>query len=291
MDEGFAFGAPLRSIEQRRGSRTLAIALSHIEIELLPTLYDVLAKIGPVPRLDILFYCRGGATSAARRMMQLLRSFAGHLTFIVPDRCESSGTMALLAADEIIAGPVAVFSPCDPHLQTDGSESDRPLSISSEEVRLHSEMAQNWFGVPATEARAQAFAALSAAIFPTALTAFFRSDRESAAICEEMLAPRTADQDARQAIIDALLHGSYCHSFALSRDDLARIGLPVARDSETEADAWSTMRVLRDHIGGGARDSEADSWLDCIVATRDGAMVRERRPAMPRPVWRELGVT
>lgn len=85
----------LADIAARRVNPLLLFATSHLDLELLPMLYDTLVAVEKSERLDVLFFCRGGNVNAARRIGILLREFAGRLTFIVPDRCESSGTITL----------------------------------------------------------------------------------------------------------------------------------------------------------------------------------------------------
>lgn len=281
-------GHLIEEIEQRRRSRLLVFAASNLEIELLPALYDSLREIGSAERLDVLFYCRGGAVTAARRVALLLHQFTGHLSFLIPDRCESSGTIATLAAHEIVAGPAAIFSPVDPRLQAPlGADGDHPLAISAQDVRLFGRMSRDWFGVADEAAGAKAMALLCESIFPTTLTAFYRATLEVEAVCLELLslpAPQGADE-AKRGIVDRLLFGHHSHGFALSREDLRDLGLPVRDDGETEDLAWEIARHLRAGVGGGARASVDDEWIDGLLATRDGARRRRCSPDGLAPVW------
>ncbi len=268
----------------------LVFAASHLELELLPELYDTLRGLGRPARLDVVFYCKGGVVNAARRIALMLHEFTGHLTFIVPHRCESSGTITALAAREIIAGPVAVFSPIDPQLQASVSaQAEGPLSISSEDVRLFSQMARDWFGMEEADAKRQAMSVLFENIFPTTLTSFYRSILEARSICAELLSLHMAHEpEARRAgIADQLLFGHHSHTYALSRDDMAALGLPIRRDEPAEELAWEIARVLRGTLGGGVRRSEEDDWFDAIFATRAGVRRRRRGLGGLEPVWEE----
>ncbi len=163
----------IAELEALRGSTVLVFAASHLELDLLPELYDTLRGLGRPERLDVVFYCKGGVVNAARRIALLLHEHTGHLAFIVPHRCESAGTITALAAREIVAGPVAVFSPVDPQLQAPPSApGEGPSAISSEDVRLFGQMARDWFGLEEGEAKQQAMSVLFQNIFPTTLTAF-----------------------------------------------------------------------------------------------------------------------
>jgi hypothetical protein len=280
--------AHLEEIERRRGSRVLVLAASHLDSELLPALYDSLREIGPTPRLDLLIHCRGGAVSAVRAIALLLHQFTGRLSFIVPDRCLSSGTIAALAAHEIVAGPAALFSPVDPLLQgPPGSGEDGPSTISAQDVRLFGEMSRAWFGLGEEEARLKALAVLCDSVFPTALTSFYRSTLEVEAVCLELLSIHMESEETKRRIVDSLLYGHHSHGFALMRSDLARLGLPVAGDTAVEDSAWEVARVLRDTVGGGAREAPEDDWVDALLATSAGLRRRRRSPHGMNPAWEE----
>lgn len=277
---------PIAAIERRRDSRVLVLAASNLELDALPVLFDTLRRIGPTPRLDVVFHCRGGAVTAARRIGLLLDQATERLTFIVPHHCQSAGTITVLAAREVIAGPVAIFSPIDPQLQAE-SGGGGPGAVSAEDIRLFADMARDWFGLPADQANAQALATLGAAIFPTTLTAFHRAILETRAIGEELLALHMADApaEARTRIVERLLHGFHSHGYPITREDLAGLGLPIAGDAATEDDAWAIAREIRASIGGGVRRTVEDDWVDTLIATREGMWSRRRARAALEPTW------
>lgn len=51
--------ALIEQIETVRNSRVLVFAASHLEREILPTLYDVLKDMGRCERLDVVAYIKG----------------------------------------------------------------------------------------------------------------------------------------------------------------------------------------------------------------------------------------
>lgn len=284
----------IEKIEKRRDSRVLVFAASNLEIEFLPPLYDVLRQIGPAKRLDVLVYIRGGVVNAARRIALLLHQFTDRLAFIVPDRCESAGTIAALAAHEIVAGPVAIFSPVDPLLQgPPASAEERPLAISAEDVRLFGEMGRQWFGLEEREARLKALEVLCENIFPTTLTSFYRSTLEVEAVCSELLSLHMPDSDAalKARIVEGLLFGRHSHSFALTREEMRDLGLPLIGDPATEDPAWEVAAELRRSIGGGARATPEDDWIDAMLATREGSRRRRRSPSEMGPSWEAGEIT
>lgn len=282
----------LQQIEERRGSRAIILAASNLEIELLPPLYDMLRQLGPSERLDVVLYCRGGIVNGARRIALMLREFSERLAFIVPDRCESAGTIMALAAEEIVAGPAAVFSPVDPMLGAEGAAEGAPRAISAEDIRLFARMAQDWFGLEETDARQRALAIFCDNVFPTTLASFHRSTLEVRAICEELLSlhlPADAGE-AKSRIIEGLMFGHHSHSFALSGGGLAKLGLAVRSDPAIEDSAWRIAGMLRGAIGAGCRSTERDDWIDALIADRSGGVRRRRSPATLAPIWEAVEV-
>jgi hypothetical protein len=277
----------LETIERARGSRVLVVAATNLDLDLLPVLHERLGDIAQAGRLDVLLYCRGGQIGAARRIAMLLHDFAGRLSFIVPDRCESAGTLLALAGIEILASPVAVFSPVDPQLQTTAAGDSGPGAIAAEDVRLFGEMAERWFGIASEEAGANALSMLSASIFPTTLAAFYRATLEVEGICAELLALGIPDSpaEARAAIGAALIRGHHSHGFPLAPSDLAAIGLPVQGDAAIATPAMAIARALRGSVGASARRSEEEGWTDALFATVQGWSERRRLPGAPGPDW------
>ena len=278
----------LRALELARDSRAIVLAASHLDMELLPALYELCQGIGRVPRLDVVLHGRGGIVNAARRIALVLRQHARHLSFIVPFHCESAATLLTLGADEIIAGDLALFSPIDPQL--DGAEGG---ALSSLDIKRFGDMARQWFGVDASEARQQSLALLCGSIFPPSLTAFYRTTLELAQIGEELLAWQLPDatQEARRAIVEQLVNGYHSHNYALTREELAGLGLTMARDAQAERLGWLISTQLQASIGGALRSAPDQPWNDALLASRDGVQLRCQRPGGFAPLWSTAGQT
>lgn len=278
----------LRALELARDSRAIVLAASHLDMELLPALYELCQGIGRVRRLDVVLHGRGGIVNAARRIALVLRQHARHLSFIVPFHCESAATLLALGADEIIAGDLALFSPIDPQL--DGAEGG---ALSSLDIKRFGDMARQWFGVDASEARQQSLSLLCGSIFPPSLTAFYRTTLELAQIGEELLAWQLPDakQEARRAIVEQLVNGYHSHNYALTREELAGLGLTMARDAQAERLGWLISTQLQASIGGALRSAPDQPWNDALLASRDGVQLRCQRPGGFAPLWSTAGQT
>lgn len=281
--------AQIETMERKRESTVLVLAATNLEMDILPALYEALREPGNTGPLDVVLYCRGGIVNAARRIALLLHEFSSRICFIVPFCCESSGTILALAGHEIIAGPMASFSPVDPHLQTDHQQKSggQPDAISVEDIRLFAKMAQEWFGMPEAEAGCQALSAMCASIFPTALTSFYRAMHETRGVCRELLALSMNDrsEEIRSGIVDRLLCGYHSHTFSLTQQDLHLLGLPAQRDARIESIAWDIASELRQSLGGGVRRSEEDDWTNTIIATRSATRRQRYSPGPFAPRW------
>ena len=282
----------VRQLERERDSKVLVLAASMLEVDFLPQLYELLLEdFENSSRLDVVLYGRGGEINAARRIALLLHQFTDHLSFLVPYHCQSSYTVLTLAGHEVIAGDLATFSPIDPRLNTvDATEGTDVLD--SENVRQFMDMCKRWFDldIRQEEIRMQLLASVASSIFPTTLTALYRSTLELQSIANELLAFQLPDQSAshRSDIVNQLLFGYHSHSYAITRDDLLHIGLNVKREAPVEAKAWQIAKELNAVMGGGVRQTPQDARNDVLLASSRKAHVRQRHIDVISPTWLEI---
>lgn len=275
----------LRALEAHTGVRTLLLAASNIDLDLLVPLQDALARIGAVPQLDVVVYLRGGEVEAARRLALALQAATPRLRFVVPHFCASSGTILALAADEILAGPMAMFSPIDPHLAGTGDRPDLPAVLSAEDLRRLPEAIEAWFGLAPDVAAEQAQALLAARFAPEALATFERTVHALEATGDALLARHIAAPDTRAAIVRTLLQGYGSHDYAITGDELHALGLPVTRDPAIESLAWDVACAVRRTIGPESRTSLTEDWHDAAVADAQSVALRRRTRGQRAGTW------
>lgn len=270
------------ALEQVRESRVLVLAASHLEMEILPALYEQCRLIGPTPRLDVVLHGRGGVVNAARRIGLLLRAQPAQLSFIVPYHCESAATLLTLCGDEIVAGELALFSPIDPQLNGESGG-----AFSGLDIQQFGDMAQNWFGLEGEQARAQSLALLCNSVFPPSLTAFYRTTLEMAQVAQELLAFQLPGHEParRQHIVQQLMSGYHSHNYALTGAELARMGLRIKRDARAEQMGWEISKFVQANVGGGIRDSVDEPWIDVMIASRAGLALRRKQSDGLAPQW------
>lgn len=260
-------------LEQRYESPVLAFAAT-VAAESLPVVYDAVRSLDRDAHLHLLFGTAGGGVVAARQLAVLLRDHVARLTVLLPARAWSAGTLVCLAADELVTGPLCELGPIDAHVGgADGFAADLPPHIGAEDVRGFVDMAQDWFGVHRDEDALQVLALVAQRIFPTSLTAFHRGDRLVRRIADELMVLRNdpPDEDARAALVDALIRGRASHDDVILRRDAEALGLPTRIPEADEAlalrDAWIACESSRLH---------GDGVPFGVIATRERVR-RERR--------------
>ncbi len=286
----FSIFNEIEQIEKIRNSRVLVLAASHLELEILPELYQQLLTIGHAERLDVILHARGGVVNAARRIALLLRQFTDHLSFIVPYYCESSATILTLCADEVIAGELAIFTPIDPHLHGGSPTQEAPSSMSCLDIKEFGEMCESWFGVNAQEAKEQSLSLLCNSIFPPTLTAFYRTTLELTKIGEELIRFQLpmATELSRTQIIKHLMFNYHSHNYAITREELKSLGLNIQTSPDIEPIAWLISLSIQQTVGGAVREHIDAPWIDTLLATRDHTTIRENSTNGLLPKWNTL---
>ena len=91
---------------------------AQIAPDVIDCFIEHLDKIGPCERISLFLYTRGGDTSTARNIVNLLRMYGDNIQVIVPHKAHSAGTIISLGANEIIMTKQATLGPIDPSLHT-----------------------------------------------------------------------------------------------------------------------------------------------------------------------------
>ena len=282
------FRSTLAQIEQRRDSKVLVLAATNLDLDLLPQLYNELQASGPVRQLDLVLQSRGGEVNASRRIAMLLRSYCEQLHVLVPFYCQSAATLLALAADQIIAGELAMFSPIDPHLHGSGA-GETETAISSLDICKFKDMAADWFGLNSEQSQTALLTTLCEQLFPPTLTGFYRANTEVQAIGEQLLQWQLPELSSAQraAMIRNLLTGYHSHHYALSGQEMQHLGFKVKRDPELEALLWRLSLPLQQSVGAGTRQSADDAWIDAALISLDRTCLRVNKSDQLKSVWQQ----
>lgn len=260
----------LESLEQARGSRLLCYFTGdrknqEIQIgdDVLPCLAEHLAKIGKIPKLDLLIYSRGGHTLTGFTLANALREFAESVCVLVPFRAHSCATLISLGADSIIAGPFAQLSPIDPTITTPHGPTIQQggelkfLEVSVEDVANYFELARTEAGLKEEEHFSAVFGHLCQRVSPLALGAVYRAREQIGMLAAKLLSIHMADQERIEKIVRKLTREVLSHDYLIGRREAKSIGLPVVDATEDEA---SLMWRVYDDVAQELRLNEPWNW-------------------------------
>lgn len=239
--------AIIEELERERESRIVCYATSdrkgqetQIGNDALPVLYEHLAGIGKVDKLDLLIYSRGGDTLTGFTLANSLREFGTHVAVLVPFRANSCATLIALGADVIVMGPFGELSPIDPSITTphgpsiDQGGQQTFLPVSVEDVANYFALARKEAGLTEPEHMAQVFSHLSQRVSPLALGAVYRAREQIGMLADKLLSLHMSSQEQRDRISKVLTRELLSHDYTIGRREAKSIGIPVVDAGATE---------------------------------------------------------
>lgn len=125
----------IREIQRATGRKLISYvsgAAGYIERDDVLPLTDLLYRVKPGDKLDLMLHTLGGDVDAAEKIAGLLLKAVGsrgELRIIVPDCAKSAGTLISLAAQSVIMSDTSELGPIDPQIVTtdpNGVRSSRP---------------------------------------------------------------------------------------------------------------------------------------------------------------------
>lgn len=245
-----------KRLEEQFDSKVLAYITSdrpnmsaQIASDVIDFFIDHLDKIGPCEKISLFLYTRGGDTSAARNIVNLLRMYCEYLQVIVPHKAHSSGTIISLGANEVVMTKQATLGPIDPSLHTalnpraqDGSF----FPVSVEAVKGYLEFAKNELSITDNVALANIFEKLSDFVHPLVLGEVYRSKAQIQMMAEKLLQNQVMDPDKVKKIIEFLCSESGSHDYTINRREAQNeLGLNVKKPS---AEQYDLIKKLYDDI-------------------------------------------
>ena len=210
---------------------------------------DHLDKIGSCNKISLVLYTRGGDTSAARNIVNLLRMYCDTLQVIVPHKAHSSGTIISLGANEVVMTKQATLGPIDPSLHTalnpqvpDGSL----FPVSVEAVKGYLEFAKNELSITDNASLASIFEKLSDFVHPLVLGEVYRSKAQIQMMAEQLIQNQVTDPDKIKKIIAFLCSESGSHDYTINRREAQNeLGLNVKKPSPEQ---YELIKKLYDDI-------------------------------------------
>lgn len=276
----------IEQVEKTNNSKCLTLATAHIELGILPKLYEYLENIGQCETLDLILYVRGGDINATRKIALLIREYCKKLNVIAPYFCQSSGTILSLAADTIHCGPLSIFSAIDPHLEG-GLEGANQFSLSSADIKSFSQMSEKWFDITSTDKNSM-LAMLCENIFPPTLTSFYRTVLETEEIAAQLLSyNQKCTEERAKASVKQLMFDFHSHDYCVTGEQLQQMGIKCELSSSLAKQSWPLMKLFSQVIGAGSRDNIEDAWCDLIIADKTSVSMRYKDMSGLAPVWKD----
>lgn len=206
--------------------------------------------IGPCKKISLILYTRGGDTSAARNIVNLLRMYGDELQVIVPHKAHSSGTIISLGANEIVMTKQATLGPIDPSLQTPLNpivpNGSGQVGVSVEAVKGYLEYAKNELKITDERVLADIFIKLSDYVHPLVLGEVYRSRGQIQMLAEKLLSNQDIDKNKTKKIIDFLCSESGSHDYTINRREAAEdLGLVVKKPTQKQ---YKLIKTLYDDI-------------------------------------------
>lgn len=221
---------------------------AQIASDVIDYFIDHLDKIGPCNKISLFLYTRGGDTSAARNIVNLLRMYCDNLQVIVPHKAHSSGTIISLGANEIVMTKQATLGPIDPSLHTalnprvDGNI----FPVSVEAVKGYLEFAKNELGINDPTSLTSIFEKLTDFVHPLVLGEVYRSKSQIQMMANKLLQKQVTDPEKIKRIIEFLCSESGSHDYTINRREARNeLGLNVTNPTEVQ---YSLIKKLYDDI-------------------------------------------
>jgi hypothetical protein len=255
-----------RKMEAERGTRVLALITgervglqTQIAFDSVTPFVSLLDQIGPTKKLSLVLDTQGGQTSAAWRLINLIRSFADDLEVVIPTKAMSAGTLMSLGADRIVMTKQAALGPIDPSLD------DHPLAptikiptgqnvripVSAEAVRGYIDEVKKDINDPV--ALAAVWTNLSTQIHPLVLGQVFRLGGQIRALATDLIKNQVSDKEKAQNIIQFLCSDSGSHDYTVNRRKATEMGLNIEKPS---ADLYKLLSDLTNSYGQELKNLE-----------------------------------
>ena len=243
-----------RRIEAERATKVITFVTGDrpgMETQIAPDsvaiFVELLDEIGPTPKISLILHTNGGQTSAAWRIVNLVRTFCDELEVIIPLKAMSAGTLISLGADRLVMTKQAALGPIDPSLNHPlapgvpfGPQLAR-VSVSVEAVRGYLDAAKEDLQIKDPNALANILINLSNQIHPLVLGEIFRSRAQIRFLAGKLIRQQVHDEDKIKSIIDFLCADSGSHDYTINRREAAAMGLNVEKPS---IDFYRTLKQV-----------------------------------------------
>ena len=209
-----------------------------------------LDRTGVVPKISLFLYTRGGSTSAARSLVNLVQQFCEELEVIVPSRAHSAGTLMALGASKIVMTKQATLGPIDPSINTalnpaiPGANQKFPVGV--EAIQGFLELAKQEVGIKRQNELATVFSSLVGSVHPLVLGEVYRARSQIKMLAKQLLDRHIKDAAKVKRIIEFLCSESGSHDYTIHRREAKdMLGLAVEKPDDA---LYSLIKQIFDDI-------------------------------------------
>lgn len=222
---------------------------ARIASDVIDLFVNHLDEIGNCHRIILYLYTRGGDTSAAWNIVNLIRMFGDELVVIVPYKAHSAGTIISLGANRIVMTKQATLSPIDPSITTPlnpMNPNTKELSpVSVEAVNGYLDYAREELQICDSEVLAQIFMKLTDSVQPLVLGEVYRSRAQIKMLAKRLLQNQELDDKEIQKIVEFLCSESGSHDYTLNRREAKALKLQVDNPSDSQ---YKIIKAIYDDV-------------------------------------------
>lgn len=227
----------------RRGLET------QIAQDVIDLFIEHLDSIGPVPKISLYLYTRGGDTAAAWNIINLIKIYCDELEVIIPHKAHSAGTLISIGANKIIMTKQATLGPIDPSINTPLNpmiNNGQNYPVSVEAVKGYIALAKEEMNVKDDEALADVLVKLSEKVHPLVLGQVYRTRAQIQMLAKKLLPTQVSDDDKVNEIINFLCSDSGSHDYTINRREAKEtLGLKVEKPTDEQ---YRIIKAVYDDI-------------------------------------------
>jgi hypothetical protein len=211
---------------------------------------DHLDRVGSVNRISLVLYTRGGFSTAAWSIINLIKLFCEELEVIVPSRAHSAGTLMTLGANKIIMTKQATLGPIDPSVNNSlnpQAANGATVPVGVEAIKGFIELATEEVGITGQPELGAVFSGLVNKVHPLVLGEVYRARNQTKMLANKLLEGHINDEAKRKKIVAFLCSESGSHDYTINRREAKKLGLNVENPS---VDLYATIKRIYDDIVG-----------------------------------------
>lgn len=225
------------AIQTARKSR-LVVLISHRPLSIQVALYvnNTIRKMcrdENLDALDVLLDSPGGDIDSAYKISQMLKSYAEHVTVIVPFYAKSAATLIALGADRLQMCRGGELGPVDPQVRDPDSGAMVP-ALSLKNAMDFINEATN----PITAV------SLAKKLSPMLIGSYRNAEAMSRQYLDEIFTAKNMDSDKKEELIDVFTKRLLSHGFPMSQNFLETHGVAVDTLEKKEEDLFADLHEV-----------------------------------------------